>query len=502
MNNRFARFACLLVASAAPLLSQEITGAISGTITDASGAVVPGAAITVVNTATGVVAFRGTSNESGNYSAPSLPVGVYRVTVELKGFKKAEIQGITLQVDQRARVNVTLQPGEVAETVTVVGEGLGQLEAESSSVGAIINTSQVRDLPMPNRNVFNLLTLVAGVSSGGAATGINPSQLSMNGSRTLNSEFTVDGVSVVSGSTGGVQRVPSTEAVREFRVLTSGYTAEYGRTSGGFVSIITDSGTNTLHGSLYEYFRNEKLNANDYFRNLRAQNRLVDRFNQFGGKLGGPVYLPRLYNGRDRTFFFFNYEGLRRQVPFDNLSTVAPLAFRQGDFSASPVPVNDPLGNTQFPGNRIPASRLDPAAQRVLSLLPAPNSPGSPDAANGRVLNNYLNAGSTQVVDNQYTFRGDHAVSDKARFFSRFSCTRSPPPRRPSSPDLWTPVSATALPPATSSPLPGPISGPPISSPKAGSDFNATTPPSTRPASASTSARSLVFSALPSPPPQ
>jgi hypothetical protein len=431
MNNRFARFACLLVASAAPLLSQEITGAISGTITDASGAVVPGAAITVVNTATGVVAFRGTSNESGNYSAPSLPVGVYRVTVELKGFKKAEIQGITLQVDQRARVNVTLQPGEVAETVTVVGEGLGQLEAESSSVGAIINTSQVRDLPMPNRNVFNLLTLVAGVSSGGAATGINPSQLSMNGSRTLNSEFTVDGVSVVSGSTGGVQRVPSTEAVREFRVLTSGYTAEYGRTSGGFVSIITDSGTNTLHGSLYEYFRNEKLNANDYFRNLRAQNRLVDRFNQFGGKLGGPVYLPRLYNGRDRTFFFFNYEGLRRQVPFDNLSTVAPLAFRQGDFSASPVPVNDPLGNTQFPGNRIPASRLDPAAQRVLSLLPAPNSPGSPDAANGRVLNNYLNAGSTQVVDNQYTFRGDHAVSDKARFFSRFSMYKVTSPSAP-----------------------------------------------------------------------
>ena len=125
----------------------------------------------------------------------------------------------------------------------------------------------------------------------------------MNGSRTLNSEFAVDGVSVVSGSTGGVQRVPSTEAIGEFRVQTSGYTAEYGRTSGGYVSLITDSGTNLFHGSLYEYFRNEKLNANDYFRNLRGQRRPVDRYNQFGGKLGGPVLIPKLYDGRDKTFF-------------------------------------------------------------------------------------------------------------------------------------------------------------------------------------------------------
>ncbi|MBL8228281.1 MAG: TonB-dependent receptor [Bryobacterales bacterium] len=415
------RLALILLLSVAPLVSQDINGAISGTVTDSSGAVVPNASVTVVNTATSVVAYRGSTNESGNYSAPSLPVGTYRVSVEVAGFKKAEIQGVTLQVDQRARVNVVLQPGELAETVTVVGEGLGQLESESSSLGAIINTTQVKDLPMPSRNVLNLLTLVGGVSSGGAATGINASQLSMNGSRTLNSEFAVDGVSVVSGSTGGVQRVPSTEAVREFRVLTSGYTAEYGRTSGGFVSIVTDSGTNDMHGSLYEYFRNEKLNANDYFRNLRGQNRPVDRYNQFGGKLGGPVYLPKLYNGRDRTFFFFNYEGLRRQVPFNNLSTVAPQAFRAGDFSASPIPVNDPGTNTPFAGNRVPQSRLDPAAMKVMSLLPTPNSPGTEDRANGRTINNYLNAGSTGVVDNQYTFRGDHSVGAKARIWGRLS---------------------------------------------------------------------------------
>lgn len=420
------RFASCLVAfsllsSPTTLRAQDINASISGTVTDSSGAVVPGAAVMLSSADTGVIAYQGKTNESGVYSAPSVPVGRYRVSVELAGFSKAVVENVRLQVDQKARVDVVLKPGEVAETVTITGEGLGQLETESSSTGAVINTSQVRDLPLPSRNVLNLLTLVGGVSSGGAATGINASQLSMNGSRTLNSEFAVDGVSVVSGSTGGVQRVPSTEAIREFRVLTSGYTAEYGRTSGGFVSMITDSGTNDLHGSLYEYFRNEKLNANDYFRNLRGQQRPVDRYNQFGGKLGGPVVVPRLYNGRDRTFFFFNYEGLRRQIPFANLSTLPTAAFRSGDFSASPVPVIDSTTGMQFPGNRIPANRLDPAAVKILSLLPASNSPGTADVANGRTINNFLSAGSTGVTDNQYTFRGDHAAGSAARLFGRFT---------------------------------------------------------------------------------
>ncbi len=404
-----------------PVPGQEITANLSGTVSDSSGAVIPGASITVTNARTGVVVFRGRTNDSGNYSAPSLPAGTYNVGVEMTGFKKAEISNLTLQIDQRARLNVTLQPGELAETITVVGEGLAQLEAESSSIGSVVNTSQVRDLPMPNRNVLNLLTLVGGVSSGGAATGINASQLSINGSRTLNSEFTVDGVSVVSGSTGGVQRIPSTEAVREFRVLTSGYTAEYGRTSGGYVSIITDSGTNDYHGSLYEYFRNEKLNANNFFRNLRGQERPVDRYNQFGGKAGGPVLVPRLYNGRDRTFFFFNYEGLRRKDPFSNLSTIPDAAFRAGDFSASPAAVFDSAGGAPFPGNRIPASRLDSAGQKILGLLPASNSSGTEDRASGRILNNYLNAGSNSVKDDQFTIRGDHAAGTRARFFGRVS---------------------------------------------------------------------------------
>jgi hypothetical protein len=405
----------------ATLAAQDVTGALSGTVTDSTGAVVAGANVTVTNTARGTVVFQATTSDSGAYTAPALQAGTYSVRVEAKGFKRAEVTGIALQVKQRARIDVALTVGDVAETINVVGEGLGQLEAETSAMGAVINTTQVKDLPMPNRNILNLLTLVGGVSSGGAATGINASQLSINGSRTLNSEFAVDGVSVVSGSTGGVQRMPSTEAIREFRVLTSGYTAEYGRTSGGFVSVISDSGTNEFHGSLYEYFRNEKLNANNFFRNVRGQERQTDRYNQFGGKLGGPVVLPKIYNGKDKTFFFFNYEGLRRISPFNNQSTIPDAAFRSGDFSRSPIPVFDAVGNTVFPGNRVPASRLDAAGQKVLGLLPAPNQSGIPDAANGRTLNNYLSAGSNGTVDNQFTVRGDHSIGSAARLSGRWT---------------------------------------------------------------------------------
>jgi hypothetical protein len=411
----------VLVFSVLPVHAQNIRASMSGTVTDPSGAVVPNAKITIVNAQTGVVVFDGASSESGVYTAPSIPPGTYNLAVGAAGFSQSRIEGVTLQVDQRARVDVQLKPGEVAESITVVGEGVGRLEAESSSMGAVIGNNFVLGLPLPNRNVLNTLTLVGGVSSGGAATGINPSQLSINGSRTLNSEFSVDGVSVVSGSTGGVQRLPSAEVVREMKVLTSGYTAEYGRTSGGFVNAIMDSGTNDFHGTLYEYFRNEKLNANNFFNNLRGVERPADRYNQFGGKIAGPVLIPRLYNGRDKTFFLFHYEGLRRQQPFNNLATVPDAAFRSGDFSASPILVYDPLTRAPFPGNRIPANRIDPAAARIVGLLPQPNQPGTRDVANGRSINNYLNNGSTSVVDDQYTIRGDHAVGTAARIFARYT---------------------------------------------------------------------------------
>ncbi|MGH9161353.1 MAG: TonB-dependent receptor domain-containing protein, partial [Vicinamibacteraceae bacterium] len=298
----------------------------------------------------------------------------------------------------------------------------------------------MRNLPLPSREVLNLLTLAGGVSSGGAATDLNPNQMSINGSRTLNSEFTVDGVSVVSGSTGGLTRLPSTEALREFKVLTASYSAEYGRTSGGSVNAIVDSGTNELRGSLYEYFRNEKLNANNFFNNLRGDPKPQDRYNQFGFSLGGPLTVPGLYGGRDRTFFFVNYEGLRRSDPSTQISTIPDMAFRSGDFSAAPVPVIDPQTGQPFPGNRIPANRIDPAAAKMMALLPQPNASGTPDPATGRQVSNYVLTESIRPSNNEVTARVDHTAGQRARFFGRFTHYRLDQPSDPILPGALDPA--------------------------------------------------------------
>jgi hypothetical protein len=371
-------------------VGQVLTGMISGTVTDSSDAIVPNAAVSIVNADTGVTVWHGVTNESGLYRAPSLPVGRYNVIVALQGFKRVEVSGINLTVDQSAAINITLQPGAVAESVTVAGQTAGQLATESSSLGTTINTSQVQNLPLPNRNILNLLSLSAGVSSGGDATSINASQLSINGSRTVNSEFTVNGLSVVSGSTGGVQTLPSADAIREVKVLTSAYSAEYGRTSGGTVTLITNSGTDQYHGGVYEYFRNEDLNANNYFNNLLGKPRSQDRYNLFGGKLGGPVSIPKLYNGKERTFFFFNYEGLRQSTPYFNTSSVPDADFRSGNFSNSKVLVYDPSTKAPFNRNIIPAGQIDQAAAKILGTLPVPNSPGSFDPSTGVTINNLV----------------------------------------------------------------------------------------------------------------
>src|SRR5262249_42063908 len=263
---------------------------------------------------------------------------------------------------------------------------------------------------------------------------INASQLSINGSRTLNSEFTVDGVSVVSGSTGGVQTLPSADAIREVRVLTSAYSAEYGRSSGATVTMVINSGTDQYHGGAYEYFRNEDLNANNYFNNVRRQQRPQDRYNLFGAKLGGPVLVPKLYNGRKQTFFFFDYEGLRQSSPYANISSVPSEAFRGGDFSASTVPITQPGTTTPFPGSRIPASLIDSVAAKIMNVLPAPNSPGTPDPANGRAVNTLVSAGSTKPGSNATTARIDENVSDRIRLFGTLTHFRSTSPGQPTIP--------------------------------------------------------------------
>ena len=402
---------------------QTLTGIISGTVTDPSKAPIAGAKVSITNSDTNVRVWIGQTNDSGLYRAPELPVGRYRIDVEANGFKRQEVSNVTLEVDQHANIDIAMQLGGVAETVTVEGATAGQLQTETATVGQTITPSELQDMPLPSRNPLNLLILTPGVSSGGAISsqgGLSTSQLSINGSRTLNSDFLIDGVSVVTGSTGGPQTLPPTDSLTEIKVLASDYSAEYGRTSGAIITMVTNSGSNNFHGAAYGYFRNEALDANNYFSNLLGKPRSEDRYNLFGGKLGGPLSVPRLYNGKNRTFFFINYEGLIQASPFNNSATVPYGAYAQGNFSASPTVVINPATKAPFPNNTIPANLISPAALKILSLVPAPNSTGTYNKADNITTNNYVSIGSSHPTNNTGMFRIDENASDNLRFFATF----------------------------------------------------------------------------------
>lgn len=411
--------AVLLWPSGDEASAQALTAGVSGRVIDSQGGVLPAATIRITNRATNVETWTGLTDRRGTYRALSLPIGTYDIRVELPGFKPVLTEGVALRLNQVVTVDATLVPGEMSATVVVRGSGIGQLDTQTSALGLVVTSELLRNLPMPSRSPLNLLALAGGVSAGGPATGLDASQLSINGSRTLNTEITVDGVSVLAGSTGTPLRLPSVEALREFKVLTSTYSAEYGRTSGGFVNVVVDSGTNEYRGGAYGYFRHEALNAIDYFRKLRDEPKPQDRYRQVGGRFGGPLSIPGMYDGRGRTFVFANYETLSRQQPSSQISTIPDHAFRTGDFSASPVTIVDPATGRPFPGNRIPASRIDAAASTIMSLLPAPNATGTRDAANGRQASNYVLNETLAAENHEATVRVDHHTGPDNRFFLR-----------------------------------------------------------------------------------
>jgi hypothetical protein len=411
------------VAFAPAAWAQSLTGTISGTVTDPSNAAVVSATVFITNADTSVKAWTGVTNASGIYRAPDLPLGRYSISVEANGFKHQQISNITLSVDQRVNIDVIMQMGAVAETVNVEGSAAGQLQTETGSLGSIVTPSQLQDMPLPSRNPLNLLILTPGVSSGGEITsqgGLSTSQLSVNGSRTLNSEFLIDGVSVVTGSTGGPQSLPPTDSLAEFKVLASSYSAEYGRASGAVVSMVTASGTNIWHGAAYGYFRNEAMDANNYFNNLNDKKHPEDRYNLFGGKIGGPLSIPKVYDGKNRTFFFVNYEGLIQASPYSNLSSVPSSDYAQGNFSASKTVVDNPATKTPFPSNVIPTALLNPSALKILALVPGPNSAGTLNATDNIATNNFLSIGSSHPKSNTGMFRIDEVISDHLRVFVTF----------------------------------------------------------------------------------
>ncbi len=425
--------------------AQVTTGTILGTVHDNTGAAVVGAQVVITEVTKGTRQVYQT-DDTGSYNAPFLIPGSYEVSVEQQGFKREVRSGITLQVDQKARIDLMLSLGTVSETVTVT-EAAPLVRSTSAEVGDVVEQRAVRELPLNGRNFAQLVYLAPGVTQGqqgenlsGAST-FNPraaSNFNALGSQANTNAWLVDGIDNNEYTFNTVIVQPSVESVREFKVLTGTYSAEFGR-GAGVVSVSTNSGANEIHGSLFEFLRNDKLDARNYF-NSSSQAKPPFRRNQFGASMGGPVILPKLYNGKNHTFFFADFYGLEERKGLTFVNSVPTALARTGDFSqyidskGSLIRIYDPLttrlnpnydptmavstSNPQylrdpFPGNVIPLGRINAVGANVASIYPLPNGPGN--------FNNYTSNVPRSISDKGFNFRIDHRISDNDSAFVRYS---------------------------------------------------------------------------------
>src|SRR5450755_3157867 len=331
-NRSFFYIVILVVLSFGLAMSasaQSDHGAIAGTVLDSTGGAIQGAEITATGADTGAV-YRTVSNENGAYKIPEMQLGAYNITVAAPGFKTSEQKGFVIQINTTGSLDITLQAGDVKETLTVNADA-PTLQTESADIGTVVDKKQIMDLPLalggqgvlraPEAFVF----LTPGTTGPGSADSSNGVfQAKLGGGQNFGNEVILDGASTARADSGSAfdQTAPSVEALQEFKVTTSTATAEFGRTSGGVESFATRSGTNVYHGTAYDIFRNEDLNANSWFNNLNGNPRNLDRKNDYGGVLGGPVWIPKLYNGHDKTFFFFSWEQYRQTQGSTNISSL------------------------------------------------------------------------------------------------------------------------------------------------------------------------------------
>ncbi|HYP14472.1 MAG TPA: TonB-dependent receptor, partial [Bryobacteraceae bacterium] len=433
---RSLKTACIVaLLSAISAFSQSATGTLTGNVTDATGAAVADATVIVENQRTGVRQTLAT-NETGNFTQPYLIPGEYRLSVEKPGFQKHATTAIGINVQQTVELNIALQVGEVSTTVEVEAS-VAQLQTTTSAVSTVITNKAMLDLPLNGRNPFDLARLIPGVIPGGGSTPW------LSGGRNASSEITIDGTSVivpennVSIQDTGYQ--PIVDTVEEFAVITNSVAAEFGRTGGGVITVATRSGTNALHGSLFEFFRNSKLDANTWSNNRNNVPRGAFQRNQFGGTLGGPVVIPKLYDGRNKTFFFVAQQTTFQRALANVTATVPTEAWKNGDFSSltngngQPIIIYDPLTVSQdangnfvrqaFPNNIIPANRIDPVARRVLSYFPSPNAVATNEFTQ---QNNYFAAGKSKNNDYRLDARLDHNFTENLKMWVRTSYSNNP----------------------------------------------------------------------------
>ena len=328
-----------LLSFSCTVFSQEATGRIIGIVTDQTGAVIVGAKITITNTAT-QVSRETVSDPNGNYQILALPLGTYRITAEQQGFKKIVSDEKNLQINQVLRVDPVLQVGASNETIEVSVQS-STVETVNPTLGASVTSRPIVNLPLNGRNVLQLALLQPGVTETTGPSG----GFSISGGRGDSVTYLLDGGNNNNLLNNLVVFNPNPDTVAEFRILTSNYTAEYGRNGGGIVSVMTKSGTNDIHGSAFEFLRNNALNANSFFNNLNKVPREVLKRNQFGFTLGGPLTIPKIVNGKDRLFIFGGYQGQRQVTSQTSTTTTFTPAELKGDFSLSNATRNGPDQN-------------------------------------------------------------------------------------------------------------------------------------------------------------
>jgi hypothetical protein len=418
------RFLVLSAFGVSAVWGQEVTGAVAGVIKDASGALVPDVTVTATNVGTNA-SYNGKSDSQGVYSIRSLPVGVYNLTASVAGFKKYDAKEVRVQVNETSRVDLALQVGQLTESVDVEANVV-QVDTESPVLKTVIDQKRVEDLPLNGRNPESLMLLVAGVelyngagvTSGTTYPGVV--SVSINGGRGNQTNYILDGGQNNDHYNNAPNPMPNPDALQEFSVQTNNFSAEYGRNLGGVVNAVTKSGTNELHGVAFGYLRNAALNAVNFFAPVNPNNpttKLNDglKRSQFGVTLGGPVVFPKLYHGKNKTFFFFSYQGtLTRQRPSSSFTTVMNSAQRNGDFTGAP-PVTDPFGGGLFPNNQIPQSLMSPVTKGILACcIPLPTL-SSPVAGFGQIVTAVV----TNLNDNQYLAKIDQQIGSKNRLSGR-----------------------------------------------------------------------------------
>jgi hypothetical protein len=396
----------LLAGTAAAQLASQT--ALVGTVTDNTGGVLPGAQVVAVNTGTRDT-YEGVANGDGYYNFQFVRTGTYEITVTLAGFQTAKITGIEVANNQVVRTNATLTPGGVVETVTVDARP-PVLNTDSATVSETINARAIKDLPLNGRNVWNLAAITPGV-----LMGLN-SDIGLSfrgaGQREIQNSLALDGINSSSNLLAATSMKPIAEAVTEMQIQTGSTSAEYGSYLGVAINVVTKSGTNAPHGSIAHAYQGDSLDSRGYF-DAPTTPKNPRKRNQFSVEADGPLVIPKLYDGRNKTFFMAAYEGIRSETQSTALATVPTALMRQGNFSEVATPIKNPFTGVNFPGNVIPQSMLAPAALKLLDYYPAANQPGT--------ANNLRTTRFVQDDADQVLFRVDQNVGNKIRLYTRYN---------------------------------------------------------------------------------